>query len=73
MKEEYTSFEEIDQDLKVLRLKTKIHKEEIKLTVAEVKDSFSTLTTAGNLIGTVAKKMVFFKSLRGVTRLLRSL
>lgn len=67
----YRNFEEIDRDLKVLRLETKIHKEELKLNVAEIKDYFSAVTTVGNVLGVVAKRAVLFKSLGRLTRFFR--
>ncbi len=50
----YTSFEEIETDLKYLRLKSKIDKEEFKLSIRNAKDTISETFSPINLIaGTV--------------------
>lgn len=55
----YTSFEDIDKDLKFLRLKSKINFEEMKLglhaTQEEVKDAISPMNLVTNALGSVAK------------------
>lgn len=59
---QYTSFEEIDRDLKILKLQTQIDKEEIKLTIEEVKDSLSPLRIVGNTIGAIMQKAIVLKA-----------
>lgn len=58
----YKTFEEIDYDLKILRIKTKIEKEELKLNIAEIKEDLSIVSVAGNFIGAVAQKAVMLKA-----------
>ena len=55
---QYTSFEEIDRDLKILKLQAQIDKEEIKLTIEEVKDSLSPLRIVGNTVGAIMQKAI---------------
>ncbi len=72
---QYTSFEEIDRDLKILKLQTQIDKEEIKLTVEEVKDSLSPIRVFGNAIGAIAQKAIVLKAVAkifGVKRVVTS-
>ena len=38
---EYSSFKEIDRDLKILKLQTKIDQEEIKLNIERTKSALS--------------------------------
>lgn len=61
----YTTFEEIDRDLKYLKLKSEIDKEELKLGVSTTKDnfkeSFSPLNMIASLIGSIAQKALVVK------------
>ncbi len=59
---QYTSFEEIDRDLKILKLQAQIDKEEIKLTIEEVKDSLSPLRIVGNTVGAIMQKAIVLKA-----------
>lgn len=56
----YTSFEEVDQDLKYLRLKSQIDLEEIKMSVASTKETisetFSPINLIANTVGSIIKK-----------------
>ncbi len=61
----YTTFKEIDRDLKYLRLKSQIDLEEVKLGLHESKESFSESFSPINLIastiGSILKKAFVFK------------
>lgn len=57
----YSSFEEIDKDLRYLRLKRQVHVETVKLQVNEVKESFSIVSIAANLVSSIARKAVIIK------------
>ncbi|MGB3345331.1 MAG: DUF6327 family protein [Aequorivita sp.] len=61
----YNSFEEIDTDLKYLRLKSKIDWEEIKIGVANTKETFgetfSPINLVVNVVGSVVRKVFVFK------------
>ncbi len=59
---EYSSFEEIDQDLKILKLQNQINKEEIRLSVQHTKESLSPISLIGGLIGSIAQKAFILKS-----------
>lgn len=56
----YTNFEDIDRDLKYLRLKSKINLEEIKFgihnTQVVVKEVISPANIVSSLLGSVVKK-----------------
>lgn len=55
----YTSFKEIDRDLKYLKLKSKINLEELRLGLysvqEEVKETISPMNLITNALGSVAK------------------
>ncbi|RFN59188.1 DUF6327 family protein [Marixanthomonas ophiurae] len=61
----YTTFDEIDRDLKYLKLKSEIDKEELKLSVSDtktsIKDSFSPLNLIASMIGSIAQKALVVK------------
>ena len=56
----YTSFDEIDKDLKFLRLKSKIDKEELRLGIhnikEEVSETFSPINLISSALGAFLKK-----------------
>ncbi len=61
----YTTFDEINRDLKYLKLKSEIDKEELKLNVSSTKesfkDSFSPISIIGSMIGSIAQKALVVK------------
>lgn len=61
----YTTFEEIDRDLKYLRLKSQIDLEEVKMGLNESKETISRTFSPINLIastaGAIIKKAFVFK------------
>ena len=65
MMKRYTTFEEIDRDLKYLRLKSKIDKEETKLSLQYAKGSlnevFSALGVIVGALGSIAAVAFIFK------------
>lgn len=67
----YRTFEEIDQDLKILHLKTKIEREELKLNISAIKEDFSMVSMATNFIGTIAKKAVMLKAFGSMVGMFR--
>ncbi|MBE7641655.1 MULTISPECIES: DUF6327 family protein [Salegentibacter] len=66
---EYSSFKEIDRDLEILKLQTKIDQEEIKLNVAQVKSSLSPLSLAGSMFGSILQKALILKAVTKITGL----
>jgi len=63
MGKKYTSFEEIDKDLKRLHLQSEISKEELKLSFHEVRDSVTPSKLIAGVIGSAATGAVIFKLL----------
>lgn len=61
----YTTFEEIDRDLKYLRLKKKIDKEEVKLGVRNtremINEAFSPINLIANAVGSIVKRALVLK------------
>jgi len=63
----YSSFEEIDKDLKILKLQTEIDKEEIRLSMDHTKDQISPMSLLGSGVGLVIHK---FLSIRAVSKIM---
>lgn len=61
----YTTFEEIDRDLKYLRLKSQIDLEEVKLGFSRgkenISEAFSPMNLIANTIGSIVKKAFVLK------------
>lgn len=61
----YTTFEEIDRDLKYLRLKSQIDLEEVKIGLNRSKDvvseTFSPMNLIANTLGSILKKAFVLK------------
>ena len=55
-KKVYSSFEEINRDLKILKLQKDIDLEEVKLSYHEVKNSLSPVGLIANIVGAIAQK-----------------
>lgn len=60
---EYRSFEEIDRDLKILKLQNEIDKEELKLSIKHVKKEISPGELLRNLSALVKKKALEAKAM----------
>ncbi len=58
----YSSFEEIDKDLKILKLQTEIDKEEIKLSIDQTKENLSPVSLIGSTIGSIIQKALVLKA-----------
>lgn len=57
----YNNFDEIDRDLRYLKLQQQIHQETMKLELNEVKESFSAVSILTSAISSIAKKAVVLK------------
>lgn len=66
---EYSSFKEIDRDLKILKLQTKIDQEEIKLNVERTKSAMSFWSLAGSMLGSILQKAFILKATTKLTGL----
>jgi hypothetical protein len=66
---QYSSFDEIDRDLKILKLQTQIDKEEIKLSVAQTKSAMSPMSLAGSMVGSILQKAIILKAVTKLTGL----
>jgi hypothetical protein len=62
MKKIYSSFDEIDKDLKILKLQKDIDLEEVKLSYHEVKNSLSPIGLISNVAGAIAQKAFVLKA-----------
>lgn len=58
---EYSSFKEIDRDLKILDLQTQIDREQIKLHFNQTKENLSPISLIGSIFGSIAKKAIELK------------
>ncbi|APG60794.1 DUF6327 family protein [Christiangramia salexigens] len=68
----YSSFEEIDKDLKILKLQTEIDMEEIKLSIDQTKESLSPVSILGNTIGSIIQKAIVLKAVSKIFGLKRT-
>jgi len=59
---EYSSFEEIDKDLKILKLQTEIDKEEIKLSLGQTKENLRVKSLFKSSLNSVAQKILSLKA-----------
>lgn len=59
---EYRSFDEIERDLKILKLQTQIDREEIKLSYQRTKENISPLSLIGSMVGSVIQKALVLKA-----------
>ncbi|MBZ9730676.1 DUF6327 family protein [Salegentibacter sp. JZCK2] len=66
---EYSSFKEIDRDLKILKLQTKIDREEIKLNIERTKSALSPLSLMGSMVGSILQKALILKAVTKLTGL----
>jgi len=66
---EYSSFKEIDRDLKILKLQTKIDQGEIKLNIERTKSALSPLSLAGSMVGSIIQKAFILKAVTKLTGL----
>jgi hypothetical protein len=61
----YTTFEEIDRDLKYLRLKSQIDLEEVKLGLSQsretISEAFSPINLVANALGSIIKRAFVLK------------
>ena len=63
MSKKYTSFEEIDKDLKILYLQSEISKEELKLAARDVKEDIKPSNLVIGLLGGLATSAVLIRLL----------
>ena len=59
---EYSSFEEIERDIKILKLQNQIDKEEVKLSIERTKEALSPLSLLGSSMRGALKKVKEFKA-----------
>jgi len=59
---EYSSFNEIDRDLKILKLQNQIDKEEIRLSIEHTKESLSPISLVGGMLGSIMQKAFVLKA-----------
>lgn len=62
----YTSFDEVDKDLKMLRLQKNISKEEIKLSYNNLKEDLGFLNIVGKTTGYILKRALALKIVKKV-------
>ena len=62
----YKSFLEIEHDLKVLKLQNQIDREQVKLSINDVKSSFSPMSMVANTVGVIAQKTIVLKAVNSI-------
>ncbi len=63
---EYSSFEEIDRDLKILNLQKQIDLEQVKLSIDHTKEGLSPVYLVGSAANAVARKIVLYTTVAKV-------
>jgi len=58
----YETYEEVNHDLKILKLQTQIDKEKIRLATNSIKEDFSPVSVASGIIGKIAKRALILKA-----------
>lgn len=71
MSKRYTSFEEIDKDLKIMRLKQEIAVENLKLSYAEARKSLYPTQLLGGFTGIIKKLAISMLAKKLVQKLSR--
>lgn len=69
----YSNFEEIEKDLKILKLQTEIDKEEIKLSVDQLKSNLSPVSLVGGTVGAVIQKAIVLKAVSKIFGIKRTI
>ncbi len=62
----YKSFDEIEHDLKILKLQQQIDKEQLKLSINDVKESFSPVSFIASSLGAIVQKAVVLKAVNKI-------
>lgn len=58
----YISYEEVDHDLKILKLQMQINKQKMKINVEEIKEDFSPISIISGIASSIAKKAFVLKA-----------
>lgn len=58
----YTSFEQIEHDLKILKLQQQIDQEQFKADLNDMKGGFNPISGIASTVGTIAKKAFVYKA-----------
>ena len=58
----YSSFEQIEHDLKILKLQQQIDKEQLKANFNDMKDGFNPLGSIASTVGAIVKKAFVYKA-----------
>lgn len=62
----YKSFSEIERDLKILKLQNQIDREQVKLSINDVKSSFSPVSMIAGTVGAIAQKTLVLKAVNTI-------
>jgi len=62
----YKSFDQIDQDLKILKLQQQIDEEQLKLSIKETTDSFAPVSFVANSLGAIVQKTLVLKAVNKI-------
>ena len=58
----YKSFDQIEHDLKILKLQQQIDEEQLKLSINDTKDAFSPVGLIAGSLGAILQKAVVLKA-----------
>ena len=58
----YKSFDQIDHDLKILKLQQQIDEEQLKLSIKDTKSAFSPISLVAGSLGAIVQTAIVVKS-----------
>ena len=62
----YKSFDQIDNDLKILKLQQQIDEEQLKLSINDTKNAFSPVSLVAGSLGAIVQKAVLLKAVNKI-------
>lgn len=68
----YKSIEEIERDIEILKLKSQIEEEKMKIRFYQMKEDLSPRNLFGNLFADASKGIAIFRVLRSVYKKIRN-
>ena len=61
-----SNYEQINQDLKILKLRQRIDEEQLKLSIKETKDSFAPVSFVASSVGAIVQKTLVLKAVNKI-------
>ncbi len=62
----YKSFDQIEQDLRILKLQQQIDEEQLKLSINDTKAAFSPVSLVAGSVGAIVQKTIVLKAVNNI-------